>query len=341
MEKEITIYDIAKLMRLSPATISRALNDHPAINSKTKASIVAKSEELGYRSNTFATNLRKRTTQTLGIIVPRLNSSFMSSVLAGMEQAANKAGYNLLISQSLESEKKEKANATTMYNSRVDGLLVSVAYDSESYEHFETFIRKDIPVLFFDRIIEHPKCTGVVIDNHAAGYQATEHLIQQGCRRIMHVTGSLKRNVYIERCSGYREALTRHGLTSDKSMIRETDLSHEAGIEAADAWEQMAGRPTGIFIANDVCAVSFMKAVQEKGFRIPEDVAVVGFNNDQLSQVIEPKLTTVHYPGQQMGAVAIKTMIDHLTGSAKMDSSTKIYLEAGLIIRGSSLKKDK
>ncbi len=341
MEKEVTIYDIAKILRLSPATISRALNDHPAINSKTKASIVAKSAELGYRSNTFATNLRKRTTETLGVIVPRLNSFFMSSVLAGMEQAASKDGYNLLISQSLESEKKEKVNATTMYNSRVDGLLVSVAYDSDNYDHFETFIKKGIPLLFFDRVIEHPKCTGVVIDNQLAGYQATSHLIQQGCQRIMHVTGSLKRNVYIDRFAGYRRALNEYNLPFDDTLLRETDLSHEAGIAAAMSWERFTDRPTGAFIANDVCAVSFMKTVQEKGYDIPSDIAVVGFNNDQLSLVIEPKLTTVHYPGLQMGTVAIKTMIGHLNGTTKMDPSTKIVLDTELIVRKSSLKNQK
>ena len=338
MEKEITIYDIAKILGLSPATISRALNDHPAINSKTKISIVNKASELGYRSNTFASNLRRKSTSTLGVIVPRLNSNFMSAVLAGMETVANEAGYNLLISQSLESGKKEKANAVTMYNSRVDGLLVSVAYDTDGFDHFESFVKKGIPLLFFDRIIEHEACGNITIDNVHAGFEATSHLISQGCRRIMHVTGNLKRNVYSGRFQGYQDALLQNNLPFDESTILVTDLSQEAGIEAAEKIHAMPDRPDGIFIANDVCAVSCIKSLKEKGYLIPDDIAVVGFNNDPLSEVIEPNLTTVYYPGQQMGSIAVKTMINHLNGTQKIDTINKIILGSELIIRGSSMK---
>ena len=339
MEKEITIYDIAKLLGISPATVSRALNDHPAINIKTKLTISNKAAELGYRSNTFASNLRRRSTSTLGVIVPRLNSNFMSTVLAGMEAVANDAGYNLLISQSLESSKKEKANAKTMYNSRVDGLLVSVAYDTEGFEHFESFVRKNIPVLFFDRIMEHSSCNNVLIDNILAGYDATSHLIDQGCTRIMHVTGNLKRNVYSGRFQGYKNALSNAGKIFDESLLMVTDLSQEAGIEAATRISEMKNHPDGIFIANDLCAVSCIKGLKERGYSIPDDIAVVGFNNDPVSEVIEPNLTTIFYPGQQMGAIAVKTMINQLKNPLKHEVGKAIILKSELIVRGSSLKK--
>ena len=339
MEKEITIYDIAKLLRLSPATVSRALNDHPAINSNTKRTIVNKANELGYRSNTFASNLRRKSTSTLGVIVPRLNSSFMSAVLAGMEAVANEAGYNLLISQSLESGKKEKANAVTMYNSRVDGLLVSVAYDTDGFDHFESFVKKGIPLLFFDRIIEHEACGNITIDNVRAGFEATSHLIGQGCRRIMHVTGNLKRNVYSERFQGYRNALLANNLPFDESAILITDLSLEAGVEAAEKLHAMPDRPDGIFITNDVCAVSCIKHLKEKGYIIPDDIAVVGFNNDYVSEVIEPNLTTIYYPGKEMGSLAVQTMINHIKGIRNIDAANTIVLHSELIIRESSMKK--
>jgi len=339
MEKEITIYDIAKLLRLSPATVSRALNDHPAINSNTKLTIVNKANELGYRSNTFASNLRRKSTSTLGVIVPRLNSSFMSAVLAGMEAVANEAGYNLLISQSLESGKKEKANAVTMYNSRVDGLLVSVAYDTDGFDHFESFVKKGIPLLFFDRIIEHEACGNITIDNVRAGFEATSHLIGQGCRRIMHVTGNLKRNVYSERFQGYRNALLENNLPFDESAILITDLSLEAGVEAADKLHLMPDRPDGIFITNDVCAVSCIKSLKEKGYVIPDDIAVVGFNDDYVSEVIEPNLTTIYYPGKEMGSLAVQTMINHIKGIRNIDAANTIVLHSELVIRESSVKK--
>ena len=340
MEKEVTIYDIAKILEISPATVSRALNDHPAINSKTKVLISAKATEMGYRSNTFASNLRRRNTNTLGVIVPRLNSHFMSAVLAGMEQEANESGYNLLISQSLESAKKEISNAKTMFNSRVDGLLASVAYDTETFDHFENFIKKGVPVLFFDRIIDHPKCSGVAIDNVLAGFEATSHLISQGCRRIMHVTGNLKRNVYSGRLKGFQNAILENGLKLDDEFVVITDLSQEAGRIVAQKISEMEFQPDGIFISNDLCAVTCMKTLKEKGYLIPDDIAVVGFNNDPVSQVMEPNLTTVYYPGQQMGEVAVRSLINRLKGTQSIDVSETIILRSELIIRGSSTKTE-
>ncbi|MCF0057583.1 LacI family DNA-binding transcriptional regulator [Dyadobacter sp. CY356] len=341
MDREITIYDIARILEISPATVSRALNNHPAINIKTKLLISEKAHELGYRSNTFASNLRRRSTHTLGVIVPRLNSHFMSAVLAGMEEEANESGYNLLISQSLESEKKEIANAKTMFNSRVDGLLVSVAYDTDSFEHFETFINRGIPILFFDRIIDHPKCSNVVIDNEFAGFEATSHLINQGCTKIMHVTGNLKRNVYSERLKGYQNSLSQNGLLFQDDFVMITDLSQEAGKLVAQKIDEMEVKPDGIFISNDICAVSCMQSLKEKGYIIPDDIAVVGFNNDPISEVIVPNLTTVYYPGKQMGEIAIRSLVNHLKRIQKIDVASKIVLQSKLIVRGSSLKTGK
>ncbi|HEV7378230.1 MAG TPA: LacI family DNA-binding transcriptional regulator [Dyadobacter sp.] len=341
MEKEVTIYDIAKILNLSPATVSRALNDHPAINSNTKLSIAKKAAELGYRSNTFASNLRRKSTSTLGVIVPRLDSSFMSAVLAGMEEVANKAGYNLLISQSLESQGKEKSNAKTMYNSRVDGLLVSLAYDTEGFEHFENFVKKRVPVLFFDRIFDHSACATIVIDNEKAGYDVTSHLIMQGCTRIMHVTGNLKRNVYMDRLTGYRKAMQSHGIVFDETLVMQTDLSREAGKASVDHMEKLPVRPDAIFVANDICAISCIQELKQRGYRIPEDIAIAGFNNDPVSQVVEPSLTTVYYPGKEMGAIAVNTMINHLAGTAFINPDNTVVLKSELLIRDSSRKLQK
>lgn len=339
MEKEITIYDIAKLLNLSPATVSRALNDHPAINSNTKSVIAAKAKEMGYRSNTFASNLRRQRTNTIGVIVPRLNSHFMSTVLAGMEKVVNKSSYNLIISQSLESVKKEIANAKTMFNSRVDGLLVSVAYDTDNTDHFDAFLKRGIPLLFFDRVLEHKQGTSIIIDNTKAGHEAVSHLIEQGCRRILYVTGNLKRNVYADRLKGYRLALFEHGLPYQDELVMVTDLSQEAGFEVARLIQRMDRKPDGLFIANDLCAVSCMSELRKHGFSIPDDIAVVGFNNDPVSVVIEPNLTTIDYPGEKMGEIAAQSLINHLNGSLDIQNTNTIILNSELVIRQSSVKK--
>ena len=338
MDKDVTIYDIAKLLNLSPATVSRALNDHPSINANTRELITAKAAELGYRSNAFASNLRRQRTNTIGVIVPRLNSHFVSSVLSGMEKVANERGYNLIISQSQESVKKEKASAKTMFNGRVDGLLVSLAYDTEEIDHLDVFIKKGIPLLFFDRVSTHTKATSVVIDNVKAGYAATTHLIEQGCQRIMHVTGNLKRNVYTDRLKGYKLALIDHNLPYDESLLVVNDMSREAGIDVAKQISSMYNKPDGLFITNDLCAVSCMAALKKEGFRIPQDIAVVGFNDDPVAQVIEPNLTTIHYPGEEMGEIAAQSLINHLNGLVNIQTTNTIVLHFELVVRESSVR---
>lgn len=265
MDKETTIYDIAKGVGVSPTTVSRALNDHPAVNIKTKQLIFDKAAQLGYRSNMFASNLRRQRTNTIGVIVPILNSNFQSSVMAGMEKVANEAGYNLIISQSMGTAQKEIANAKTMFNSRVDGLLVSLAHDTENINHFEPFFKKGIPVLFYDRVAEHKQSTSIVIDNVQAAYKATTHLIEQGCRRIVHISGNLKINVYANRLKGYKYALIDNSLPFDESLIITNDLTEEAGVKAAEQILKMDPRPDGVFVANDFCAVNCMKALKQIG----------------------------------------------------------------------------
>ncbi|WP_128548658.1 LacI family DNA-binding transcriptional regulator [Larkinella soli] len=339
MQKEVTIYDIARLLQLSPATVSRALNDHPGISSQTKDIIHSKANEMGYRSNRFASNLRRQRTNTIGVIVPRLDSYFMSTVLAGMEKVANEANFNLIISQSLESFRKEIANAKTMFDSRVDGLLVSLASDTENLDHFHTFFRKNIPMILFDRVMPQKNCTNIVIDNVRAGYDATAHLIAQGRRRIMHVTGNLRRNVYADRLQGYRQALADYGLPTDETLLQTTDLTRQDGLDAADYIAGLPSTPDGLFVASDFCAVSCIGALQQKGFAVPDDVAVVGFNNDPVSLVIQPNLTTVHYPGQEMGEIAAQSLINHLNGLLRINTTNTILLNYELIVRESSRKR--
>ena len=338
-KKEITIYDIAASLNLSSATVSRGLKDHPAIRKETKKRILEKAKEMGYRHNLFASNLRRNRTNTIGVIVPRLNSYFMSSVISGIEKVANEAGYNLVISQSLESEKKEVASIRTMFNTRVDGLLVSLAYDTEDDSHFDIILDKNIPLIFFDRVFEHPRCTSVVIDNQAAGYDMTKHLIGQGCKRIAHITANLKRNVYAERLRGYKQALADHEIPFEENLIFVNNLSESATMEAIKSILQMDPMPDGLFCSNDSSAVICIRELKKAGIKIPEQIAVGGFNNEPISTVVEPNLTTIHYPGQEMGEVCATILIRKL---AKPDNAdlNRVVLRHQLIIRDSSGKKN-
>ena len=337
-EKEVTIYDLARKLNISIATVSRALKDDPVVSKKTKKKIADLAEEMGYRSNHFARNLRNQRTNTIGVIVPRLNSYFMSTVIAGIESVANKEGYNLIISQSSESFEKEMASAKTMFNNRVDGLLVSLAYDTEDLTHFDSFFKRKIPLIFFDRVVEHENCTNILIDNRKAAYEATAHLIKQGCKKIVHITATPKRNVYVDRLQGYKQALADNDISFQDDYVIISNLSQEAGVVAADQILKMNPLPDAVFVANDNCAVGCMLAIKQAGIKIPQDMAFVGFNNDPVSKVIEPNLTTINYPGYEMGEVAARNLINHLSGKATMRSTNTIILRSELIIRDSSVK---
>ncbi|MGN6532250.1 MAG: LacI family DNA-binding transcriptional regulator [Ginsengibacter sp.] len=337
--KEVTIYDIASALNISIATVSRALKNDPVVNKRTKKKIFDLAEQMGYRSNLFARNLRIRHTNTIGMLVPKLNSNFITSVLAGVEKVTTEAGYDLIIAHSSESYLKEVANAKNLFEKRVDGLIVSLAFDTKNLDHFKMFKDKGVPVIFFDRVEQEGNNTVVVIDNYKCGYQATQHLIEQGCKRIVHITSNLKRNVYSQRFKGYRDALFENGIPYDENLLIINDLSEKAGIESAMQILKMTPLPDAAFITNDFLAAVCMRTLKENGIRIPEDIAIVGFNNDAICTLIEPALTTINYPGIDVGEVAARNLINDLKGIGNIQNTNTIIIRSNLIIRKSSLKK--
>jgi len=335
--KEVTIYDVAKALNISPSTVSRGLKDHPHIRKETKKKIIAAAQEMGYQHNQFASNLRQKRTNTIGVVVPKLNSYFMATVIAGVEKITSQNGYGLIISQSQESWKKEISCISTLFNSRVDGLLVSLAFDTKNMDHFDILINKDVPIVFFDRVADCHGCMSIVIDNCKAGYEATSHLIEQGCKRIVHLGGNLLRNVYSERFRGYKQALAENKIEFDQNLIIISDMSAQAGIDTAKKILRMVPRPDGIFSSNDTSAVATIVELEKAGVKIPDEIAVVGFNNEPISQVVKPNLTTVDYPAREIGEIAATSLINKLKNSQSTNFST-IILKHKLISRQSSIR---
>jgi len=337
--KEVTIYDLANRLNISIATVSRGLKDDPVVSKKTRKKIFELAEEMGYRSNHFARNLRRQKTNTIGIIVHELNSNFITSVLAGIEKITTEAGYDLIITHSSESHVKEAANAKNLFHKRVDGLIASLSFDTNDLEHFRLFEEKGVPVVFFDRVEQTNNNSVVIIDNYKCGYQATQHLIEQGCKKIAHVTSSLKRNVYSERYKGYRDALFDNNIPFDESLLIINDLSENAGIQSAKQILSMAAAPDGAFITNDFVAAVCMRTLKENNIKIPGDIAIVGFNNDAIGKLIEPALTTINYPGKDMGEIVARNLVNHLQGTGNIQNIHTVIVSSDLIIRKSSLKK--
>lgn len=336
--KEITIYDIARQLNISAATVSRALQDQPGVSKKTKKRIADLVRATGFRTNPFASNLRSKQSKTIGVLFHELNSSFITSVLAGIEKVTTAEGYDLIIAHSSESFEKEISNARNLFNKRVDGLIASLSFDTPDLEHFKPFYDKEVPVIFVDRVEQDGTKTVVVIDNIKCGYVATQHLIDQGCRRIVHVTSNLSRNVYAQRFQGYKNALADNRIAYNDKMLIVADYSKEAGIEAAHRILNMNPMPDGAFVTNDFLAAVCMKTLKEHGIHSPGDIAVVGFNNDVIGELIEPALTTIDYPGQDIGEIAARNLINHISGIGRLDQTNTIIVRSSLVIRKSSLK---
>jgi LacI family transcriptional regulator len=338
-QKEVTIYDIARSLQVHPSTVSKALSDDPNIAKKTKKRIVEAAAQMGYRSNHLARNLRQQSSLTIGVILSDLSGGFVTTLLSGIEQVAGEAGYGIIITDSGQSAEKEAVHAQNLFHRRVDGVIVLPTAKTVSYDHFRPYIEKNIPLVFLDRAARLPQVSSVVIDNRYCGYTVTRHLIGQGCCRIVHLTPSVEQEVYAERYKGYRDALVESGLKAEDALLRLSPLSEEAVEAAATMILSMKPLPDGVFATSDLAAAVCVRIFQENNLRVPQDIAVVGFNDDVIGRLVQPQLTTVHYPGREMGETAARQMVNLLRRDVNLLPITTMTIRADLIVRASSLKK--
>ncbi|RXK87392.1 LacI family transcriptional regulator [Filimonas effusa] len=333
--QEITIYDIADHLGVSISTVSRGLHNNPAISEDTRLKIAEAAAALGYRRNLFTGSLRNRAAHTIGVIVHDLNNQFMSSVLTGISSVASAAGYEIIIAYSAQSTTKEALNAQNFLKRRVSGVIASLVCDNNDLSHFRPFYDKKVPVIFFDSAEKHPGSSLVVIDNAGSAYQATQHLLGQGCRRIVLVTGNKNREIYAQRYKGYAEALRDYGIGIDDNLVLTNELNKAAGIDAADAIMRIYPRPDAAFITDDYTAAVCMNKLSDAGWCIPEDLALVGFNDDFISRAVSPQLTTIQYPGIEIGEITAHNLINNIKGYYN-NGATRIVVRSRLIQRASS-----
>jgi DNA-binding LacI/PurR family transcriptional regulator len=340
-KKDITIYDIAEELNVSPSTVSRALKDHHSIGKKTKKAVKKFATEIGYKPNNVAASLRNNKTNTIGVIISWINRPFISSLISGIESVANREGYNVIFSQSNDKQASEISNAHTLFSSRVEGLIVSLAMETTNYDHFKEFTNSNIPVVFVDRVTESLNTDLVVIDNTLASFTATQHLIEQGCKRIAHFAGAQHRNVYRNRRLGYEKALKEYGLEVDESLIVQTkNLSSEEGYEATEMLLKSPNPPDGIFAANDTSAISAIQCAKKMGVEIPSELAIIGFNNDPICEIIDPPLSSMSHPAYEMGELAMTQLLRQKEKQVHehVEKSNIIKLKTELIARQSSLR---
>lgn len=340
---QVTIKDIARELGISPSTVSRALKDHPDISPETKRLVNELAEKLNYQPNIVALSLRQSKTNTIGVIIPEIVHFFFSTVISGIEDVAYSAGYNVILAQSNESQSREITDIKALFNSRVDGMLMSVSRETSNFDHIESILAKGVPIVFFDRVYKTEQASKIIVDDFTGAKEATLHLIDQGCKRIAHLEGPPNLDISKQRLEGYMEALKEHNIPFNKELVAICPSGTiEEGRAATEKLLTLKNRPDAIFATNDPAAMGAMQAIKEKGLKIPKDVALVGFSNWIFSSLLDPPLSSVDQPGFEMGQEAAKLLIRQIEKRDKDDSDfvpeTKI-LKTRLIIRESSLKK--
>jgi LacI family transcriptional regulator len=332
----ITIKDLARELKISPSTVSRALKDHPDISKETKRAVNELAKRLNYQPNAVALSLKQRRSNTIGVIIPEIVHYFFSSVISGIEDIAYDAGFNVIICQSNERYEREVANAKTLLANRVDGVLVSISKDTEDYAHLYNFRNNNIPIVFYDRVVPGFFADQVIIDDFDASYRATQHLIESGRQHIAHFAGPQKLLIGKQRKDGYLKALNKAGLEVDEELIIEADNFEKARIAIIQLLNS-GKKFDALFATNDLTAIGAMQTIKKQGLSIPNDIAVVGFSDGRFSGITEPNLTSVDQHGYEMGTIATQMLLRRITSEDdEYPFETKI-LDANLIVRGSSI----
>ncbi|PWJ60006.1 LacI family transcriptional regulator/LacI family repressor for deo operon, udp, cdd, tsx, nupC, and nupG [Dyadobacter jejuensis] len=335
----VTIKEIAKLLNVSKSTVSRALRDSSEISTETKKRVLELAEQLHYAPNPIALSLLKNKTQTIGVIVPDIANRFYSSVIGGVEDISYSRGYHTMIYQSHELLERELAVTRHLALRRVDGLVVAISSQSEHVDHFNDLQEQGIPVVYFDRVNELMASHKVQVDDYKGSFEATEHLIAQGCKRIAHIAGPKQVSISRNRLEGYLDALRKYKLEIRDEWMLHTEITQAGGTERTYQLMAMRDRPDAIFGASERITMGIHLALRQLGYRMPDDVAVVGFCDLAMSMLMDPPVTSVTQPSFAMGQQATTLLLDLIeSNNTPVVFETRV-LPSNLLIQGSSLRK--
>jgi LacI family transcriptional regulator len=337
----ITIKDIAKALGLSTSTVSRALRGSYEISTETKKLVLEYAEKLNYRPNPVALSLKEKRSRSIGVVVCEIANNFFSQVINGIESVAYKKGYYVIISQSHESYEREVSNTQYLASRSVDGLLVSLSTETTDLSHLNKLHDRGLPIVFFDRITEEMQTHKVIANNFNGAYQATEHLIQSGFKRIAHVTISSHLSITKERLAGYKAALADHHIPFDESLVKYCKyggLIFSETEQAIDSLIRLKKGPDAIVAASDKLSTGCLMALAKRNIRIPEDMAIVGFTNSLLTDIFHPPLSSVRQPAFEMGQVAMEMLIEIIESKHPITKYETKVLNTELTVRASSVK---
>ena len=340
--REITLKQIAETLGISITTVSKALKNYPDVSPKTRKAVLDLAKSLSYTPNSFAVNLRTKESRTIGLIIPEVVHHFFSNVINGIIDEAEKNGYLVIILQSNESLELEKKQVELLINKRVDGIIMSLSNESNNDEHIKEILRKEIPFVLFDKISKLIPCSKVIINDQKAAFNAVEHLIKKGCKKIAHIRGPVNPQNAIDRFLGYKKALEKNNISFDPKLVYTCkNVTFEEGKAFAKQIAEEHPDVDSIFVITDLVAVGVLAHFNEANIKVPNQIKVIGFSNWFMSQIITPKLSTVDQPSFEMGVQSFGVLLEEINTKKELlpFHPRTIELETSIIERESTLGK--
>ncbi len=334
-KKKSTIKDIAAVLGLTPSAVSKALNDHPRISDKTKMAVKEAAIQLDYQPNYLSSALRKGKSNLVGVIIPRVNSHFFSSVVENIEKVLNLNGYNIIMTQSNELYAKECQEIDTLLKIQVDGIIASMANETTDLEYYQKIKSKGTELVLFDRGEEELNVDYVGIDDYKSSHLVIDHLVSQNCKRIAHIAGFKHIRIYKERIRGYKDALEKSGLAAPENWIIESNLRLDDGRRIMQQLLDSPERPDAVYVAGDIAALGALQVLLENNIKVPEEIALIGFSDEPFTSLTQPSISTVNQHSDQIGKLAAEAFLERIN-NPKKKSINRIILEPELIIRQSS-----
>ncbi len=334
--RQKTLYDIASKLKISPSTVSRALNNHPDISSSTKIKVKSLAEEYNYIPNPIAQSLKVNKTSTIGVLVPEIKHDFFSSAISGIEEIAYDSGFTIILCQSNENYEREVINTNVLMRHRVAGILVSISQSTVSGSHFQNLIERNTPIVFFDRICEDVVANKVIIDDEKSAFDAVSYLLSKGYKNIAHLAGIKDLSICKNRLAGYKKALEKSDVKLNENFIVHAGLHEIDGYNSMDFLLKSKNKPDAIFCVNDPVAIGAFQRIKEAGLNIPQDIGIVGFSNNKITALVDPPLTTVEQPSFEMGKKAAELLIELINNPGRKAETKTIVLDSHLIIRSST-----
>ena len=340
MGKNLTLKDLAQKLGLSTSTVSRALQNNPAISDDTRLRVNKFAKKIGYYPDALAKSLKNKKSYTIGVIVPEISHFFFSSVIDGIEDVTYKDGYTIMVTKSNEDFEREVLNLESLISNRVAGVIASISQNTKTGKHFNNIINRGIPLVLFDRVLDDLDVHKIVGDDFEKVYEMVNHLIDSGYQNIAYLAGPSHLNITMNRVDGYKKALIDNNIELMDGLIMNVNLNENDGFEGAKTLIREFPKIDAICCVNDPVALGVYKYLNKVGIKIPDKVGVTGFSNNPSSETINPPMTTVDQQGYKMGRKAAKILLQKINNES-IDSLDKTHIiEGELIIRDSSRKNN-